>query len=112
MSSQNVDPPQSSAKSAGKELFLENQVSCSSLSLFENVKHDPIQSVQYDKPWWQSNFFLKQRMQFGTWDGVFTCCLLHFLGVIPFLRTGWLLVSRNSNLKSLRFDRKSNIDSF
>lgn len=30
---------------------------------------------------------------FGTWDGVFTSCMINIFGVVLFLRTGWLVVS-------------------
>lgn len=46
---------------------------------------------QGDVPWWKSNFFISQPVLFGTWDGVFTSCLLNIFGVIVFLRTGWIV---------------------
>ncbi|XP_024944979.1 solute carrier family 12 member 8 isoform X2 [Cephus cinctus] len=42
-------------------------------------------------PWWKSNFFLSQPVLFGTWDGVFTSCLINIFGVIVFLRSGWIV---------------------
>lgn len=30
-------------------------------------------------------------MLFGTWDGVFTSCFVNLLGVIVFLRAGWVV---------------------
>lgn len=33
----------------------------------------------------------KERTKFGTWDGVFTSCLLNIFGVIMFLRVGWVV---------------------
>ena len=30
-------------------------------------------------------------MLFGTWDGVFTSCLINIFGVIVFLRSGWIV---------------------
>lgn len=42
-------------------------------------------------PWWKSNFFISQRVLFGTWDGVFTSCLINIFGVIVFLRSGWIV---------------------
>lgn len=44
-----------------------------------------------DQPWWKSNFFISQPVLFGTWDGVFTSCLINIFGVIVFLRSGWLV---------------------
>ncbi|XP_054162328.1 solute carrier family 12 member 8-like [Oppia nitens] len=54
------------------ELFLENQ-------------------DKFDKQWWKSNFFLSKPILFGTWDGVYTSCVIHLFGVITFLRAGWLV---------------------
>lgn len=47
--------------------------------------------IQGDVPWWKSNFFISQPVLFGTWDGVFTSCLLNIFGVIVFLRSGWIV---------------------
>ncbi|XP_063702442.1 solute carrier family 12 member 8 [Culicoides brevitarsis] len=44
-----------------------------------------------EKPWWRSNFFISQPVLFGTWDGVFTSCLINIFGVIVFLRSGWMV---------------------
>nr|XP_045609919.1 solute carrier family 12 member 8-like [Procambarus clarkii] len=44
-----------------------------------------------DVPWWKSTFFVSERVLFGTWDGVFTSCLVNLLGVIVFLRAGWVV---------------------
>ncbi|KAI9590693.1 solute carrier family 12 member 8 [Glossina fuscipes] len=46
---------------------------------------------QGEKPWWRSNFFISQPVLFGTWDGVFTSCLINVFGVIVFLRSGWIV---------------------
>ncbi|XP_053684055.1 solute carrier family 12 member 8 [Sabethes cyaneus] len=46
---------------------------------------------QGEKPWWRSNFFISQPVLFGTWDGVFTSCLINIFGVIVFLRSGWIV---------------------
>lgn len=42
-------------------------------------------------PWWKSNFFISQPVLFGTWDGVFTSCLINIFGVIILLRSGWIV---------------------
>ncbi|XP_046383310.1 solute carrier family 12 member 8 isoform X1 [Ischnura elegans] len=44
-----------------------------------------------DKPWWKSQFFISEPVLFGTWDGVFTSCLINIFGVIVFLRSGWIV---------------------
>ncbi|WAR17155.1 S12A8-like protein [Mya arenaria] len=33
------------------------------------------------KMWWKSNFFISVPVLFGTWDGVFTSCMINLLGV-------------------------------
>lgn len=47
--------------------------------------------LQNSQPWWKSQFFISQPVLFGTWDGVFTSCLINIFGVIVFLRSGWLV---------------------
>ena len=42
-------------------------------------------------PWWLSHFLVSERVLFGTWDGVFTGCLINIFGVIVFLRSGWIV---------------------
>lgn len=34
---------------------------------------------------------MSERVLFGTWDGVFTSCLINIFGVIIFLRSGWIV---------------------
>lgn len=49
-------------------------------------------SPQGQKPWWMTRqFFVRERLLFGRWDGVFTSCLVNLLGVIVFLRAGWVV---------------------
>ena len=43
------------------------------------------------KPWWKTQFFVVEPVLFGTWDGVFTSCLINIFGVVMFLRTGWVV---------------------
>ncbi|KAL7305899.1 hypothetical protein TKK_0001904 [Trichogramma kaykai] len=70
----------------------------------ENRNHDQLSSEMYQTgqnelfaqeynadPWWKSNFFISQPVLFGTWDGVFTSCLINIFGVIVFLRSGWIV---------------------
>lgn len=44
-----------------------------------------------DHAWWLANLLLSQPVFFGTWDGVFTTCLIHLVGAIVFLRAGWIV---------------------
>nr|XP_012635882.1 solute carrier family 12 member 8 isoform X1 [Microcebus murinus]XP_012635883.1 solute carrier family 12 member 8 isoform X1 [Microcebus murinus]XP_012635884.1 solute carrier family 12 member 8 isoform X1 [Microcebus murinus] len=42
-------------------------------------------------PWWKIQLFVWEPVLFGTWDGVFTSCMINIFGVVLFLRTGWLV---------------------
>ena len=53
------------------------------------------------QPWWKANFFVKEPLLFGTWDGVFTTCMLNIFGVIVFLRVGWMVGYAGIGLASL-----------
>ena len=55
--------------------------------------YDSIFLIQGSKaqPWWLSHFLVSERVLFGTWDGVFTSCLINIFGVIVFLRSGWIV---------------------
>jgi len=46
---------------------------------------------QANEPWWKTSFFITKTLLFGTWDGVFTTCLMNIVGVVIFLRTGWMV---------------------
>ncbi|KAL5259781.1 hypothetical protein ACHWQZ_G010028 [Mnemiopsis leidyi] len=41
--------------------------------------------------WWKANFFIRKPILFGTWDGVFTSCMLNIFGLVVFLRAGWMV---------------------
>ncbi|CAO2631636.1 Solute carrier family 12 member 8 [Lemmus lemmus] len=41
--------------------------------------------------WWKIQLFMWEPVLFGTWDGVFTSCMINIFGVVLFLRTGWLV---------------------
>lgn len=51
------------------------------------------QAQTQHQPWWKANFFIREPVLFGTWDGVFTSCMINIFGVVIFLRTGWMVVS-------------------
>ncbi|XP_060786201.1 solute carrier family 12 member 8 isoform X2 [Neoarius graeffei] len=53
----------------------------------ENAQGSPM-NVQ---PWWKAKLFVWEPVLFGTWDGVFTTCMINIFGVVLFLRTGWLV---------------------
>ncbi|XP_065606630.1 solute carrier family 12 member 8 [Cyrtonyx montezumae] len=48
-------------------------------------------SQTQSKPWWKIQLFVWEPVLFGTWDGVFTSCMINIFGVVLFLRTGWLV---------------------
>ncbi|KAM6970570.1 solute carrier family 12 member 8 [Aplochiton taeniatus] len=42
-------------------------------------------------PWWKVRLFVWEPVLFGTWDGVFTTCMINIFGVVVFLRSGFLV---------------------
>ncbi|XP_073408027.1 solute carrier family 12 member 8 isoform X2 [Dendrobates tinctorius] len=54
--------------------------------------HEDAQVSQLQsRPWWKIQLFVWEPVLFGTWDGVFTSCMINIFGVVLFLRTGWLV---------------------
>ncbi|XP_018496162.1 solute carrier family 12 member 8 [Galendromus occidentalis] len=53
--------------------------------------HNELFNEENDHAWWLANLFPTQPIFFGTWDGVFTTCLIHLVGAIVFLRAGWIV---------------------
>uniref|UniRef100_A0A2K6TS64 Solute carrier family 12 member 8 n=1 Tax=Saimiri boliviensis boliviensis TaxID=39432 RepID=A0A2K6TS64_SAIBB len=49
------------------------------------------EALAQPQPWWKSQLFVWEPVLFGTWDGVFTSCMINIFGVVLFLRTGWLV---------------------
>lgn len=47
---------------------------------------------QSSQPWWRIKLFVWEPVLFGTWDGVFTTCMINIFGVVLFLRTGYMVV--------------------
>nr|XP_032801997.1 solute carrier family 12 member 8 isoform X3 [Petromyzon marinus] len=41
--------------------------------------------------WWKAKLLARKPSLFGTWTGVFTSCLVNILGVVLFLRTGYVV---------------------
>ncbi|XP_018581962.1 solute carrier family 12 member 8 [Scleropages formosus] len=56
--------------------------------LFHEIAQD---SSNHSQPWWKVKLFVWEPVLFGTWDGVFTTCMINIFGVVLFLRTGWLV---------------------
>ncbi|XP_071804275.1 solute carrier family 12 member 8-like isoform X2 [Asterias amurensis] len=58
-------------------------------------------SLSSQQPWWKANFFVREPVLFGTWDGVFTSCMINIFGVVIFLRTGWVVGNAGIGLSCL-----------
>ncbi|VCW99311.1 unnamed protein product, partial [Gulo gulo] len=65
------------------------------MSQVQELFHEAAQQgeLAQRQPWWKSQLFVWEPVLFGTWDGVFTSCMINIFGVVLFLRTGWLVVS-------------------
>uniref|UniRef100_A0A672MUE6 Solute carrier family 12 member 8-like n=1 Tax=Sinocyclocheilus grahami TaxID=75366 RepID=A0A672MUE6_SINGR len=58
----------------------------------QELFHEDVQGSQSNaQPWWKVQLFVWEPVLFGTWDGVFTTCMINIFGVVLFLRTGWLV---------------------
>ncbi|NXH34843.1 S12A8 protein, partial [Myiagra hebetior] len=59
----------------------------------QELFHEEAQQVSQTQtqPWWKIQLFVWEPVLFGTWDGVFTSCMINIFGVVLFLRTGWLV---------------------
>ncbi|XP_028663830.2 solute carrier family 12 member 8 isoform X3 [Erpetoichthys calabaricus] len=60
--------------------------------LVQELFHEDVQGSESNtQPWWKIQLFVWEPVLFGTWDGVFTTCMINIFGVVLFLRTGWLV---------------------
>ncbi|KAM7407626.1 hypothetical protein PAMA_003383 [Pampus argenteus] len=58
----------------------------------QDLFHEDAQGLQQSsQPWWRIKLFVWEPVLFGTWDGVFTTCMINIFGVVLFLRTGYLV---------------------
>uniref|UniRef100_A0A3Q1G3Z2 Solute carrier family 12 member 8 n=1 Tax=Acanthochromis polyacanthus TaxID=80966 RepID=A0A3Q1G3Z2_9TELE len=72
----------------GAELLKEEDTNTHVHDLF----HEDAQGFQESgQPWWRIKLFVWEPVLFGTWDGVFTTCMINIFGVVLFLRTGYLV---------------------
>ncbi|XP_066542897.1 solute carrier family 12 member 8 [Hoplias malabaricus] len=62
-----------------------------SVHIQELFHEDAQGSHIHSQPWWKVKLFVWEPVLFGTWDGVFTTCMINIFGVVLFLRTGWLV---------------------
>nr|XP_010591200.2 solute carrier family 12 member 8 [Loxodonta africana] len=62
-------------------------------SQVQELFHEEAQqgALAQPQPWWKIQLFVWEPVLFGTWDGVFTSCMINIFGVVLFLRTGWLV---------------------
>ncbi|XP_068184870.1 solute carrier family 12 member 8 isoform X2 [Antennarius striatus] len=64
----------------------------STTSHVHDLFHEEAQGLQQsNQPWWKIKLFVWEPVLFGTWDGVFTTCMINIFGVVLFLRTGFLV---------------------
>uniref|UniRef100_F1MKC8 Solute carrier family 12 member 8 n=1 Tax=Bos taurus TaxID=9913 RepID=F1MKC8_BOVIN len=63
------------------------------ISQVQELFHEAAQqeALAQPQPWWKIQLFVWEPVLFGTWDGVFTSCMINIFGVVLFLRTGWLV---------------------
>ncbi|KAM7132832.1 solute carrier family 12 member 8 isoform 2-T3 [Molossus nigricans] len=63
------------------------------MSQVQELFHEAAQqgALAQPQPWWKTPLFVWEPVLFGTWDGVFTSCMINIFGVVLFLRTGWLV---------------------
>ncbi|KAJ8012928.1 hypothetical protein DPEC_G00047980 [Dallia pectoralis] len=58
----------------------------------QDLFHEDAQGLLHiSQPWWRVKLSVWEPVLFGTWDGVFTTCMINIFGVVLFLRTGWLV---------------------
>ncbi|XP_042350015.1 solute carrier family 12 member 8 isoform X2 [Plectropomus leopardus] len=74
----------------GAEL-LKGRVTDPSTRVHDLFHEDAQGSQQSSQPWWRIKLFGWDPVLFGTWDGVFTTCMINIFGVVLFLRTGYLV---------------------
>lgn len=53
------------------------------------------------KPWWNASILFSPPILFGTWDGVFSSCIINMFGVVVFIRTGWMVGNAGVGLSIL-----------
>lgn len=76
-------------KRDGAGLLKEENVSNS--QVYELFHEDAQGFQESSQPWWRIKVFVWEPVLFGTWDGVFTSCMINIFGVVLFLRTGYLV---------------------
>ncbi|MED6269511.1 hypothetical protein CHARACLAT_000177 [Characodon lateralis] len=76
----------------GTKLLKEGSSDISTNMHVHDLFHEDAQGFhQPSQPWWRIKVFVWEPVLFGTWDGVFTTCMINIFGVVLFLRTGYLV---------------------
>ncbi|XP_038128976.1 solute carrier family 12 member 8 isoform X2 [Cyprinodon tularosa] len=76
----------------GIQLLKEGAADAISNTQVHDLFHEDAQGFhQPSQPWWRIKLFVWEPVLFGTWDGVFTTCMINIFGVVLFLRTGYLV---------------------
>ncbi|KAE8299451.1 Solute carrier family 12 member 8 [Larimichthys crocea] len=76
----------------GAELLKEQVPNTNANTHVYDLFHEDAQGFQQSsQPWWRIKLFVWEPVLFGTWDGVFTTCMINIFGVVLFLRTGYLV---------------------
>ncbi|XP_074599200.1 solute carrier family 12 member 8 isoform X2 [Brevipalpus obovatus] len=85
--------PATGANDAARSSTGQAEATGTSFHLFGNFFHNELfhDSQLEDKPFWKAKFFVTEPTLFGTWDGVYTSCLIHLFGIITLLRAGWIV---------------------
>ncbi|XP_034042110.1 solute carrier family 12 member 8 isoform X1 [Thalassophryne amazonica] len=79
-------------KGTGAELLKGDVDNSSVYTHVHDLFHEAAQGFQQsNQPWWKIKLFVWEPVLFGTWDGVFTTCMINIFGVVLFLRTGYLV---------------------
>ncbi|XP_014890491.1 solute carrier family 12 member 8 isoform X2 [Poecilia latipinna] len=76
----------------GTKLLKEGSADTNTNTHVHDLFHEDAQRFhQPSQPWWRIKLFVWEPVLFGTWDGVFTTCMINIFGVVLFLRTGYLV---------------------
>ncbi|XP_026151541.1 solute carrier family 12 member 8 isoform X1 [Mastacembelus armatus] len=76
----------------GTELLKGSTPDTNTGTCVHDLFHEDAQGFQQSsQPWWRIKLFVWEPVLFGTWDGVFTTCMINIFGVVLFLRTGYLV---------------------
>ncbi|CAL8320922.1 unnamed protein product [Merluccius merluccius] len=82
----------SCSSSSSSASYNNNNSSSTNRHMIHDLFHEDAQGCpRPSQPWWKVQMFVWEPVLFGTWDGVFTTCMINIFGVVLFLRTGYLV---------------------